>query len=317
MRRRGIVAAGVALALPALAQPGYPNRPIRLVVPAGVGGGTDILARLLATRAAAALRGTIVIENRGGGDGLIGTEYVVRAPADGHVVLFSDPSPYLGRVLRARMPFDPLRDLVPVMRTAVGSIILYAHPGFGVRDVAGLVARAKADPGGVSYGTSSTVAFLLGQLLRQRAGIELVHVPYRSGGQALSDVLSGHLPLTFNGVSNGRAHVMSGELVAVAAAGAARNPSLPAVPTFEEQGQGPFPPGSEWGVFVAAGTPQPIQEALYAAFREAAFDPAMAPRFAELGYVADGAPGAAYQEDMARQLRLWAEVATAAGLTPQ
>jgi tripartite-type tricarboxylate transporter receptor subunit TctC len=314
-----MLATGLALGLarPALAQPGYPNRPIRLVIPAGVGGGTDILARLIAPGAAAALRGTVVIENRGGGEGLIGAEAVVRAPADGHVLLFSDPSPYIAKILRGRMPFDPVTELAPVMRVAVGSIILYAHPGFGVRDVPGLVARARVTPGGVSYGTSSTVAHLLGELLKQRAGVELVHVPYRSGGQALSDVLSGHLPLTFNGVSNGKAYVQSGELVALAAAGASRNPSLPDVPTFEEAGFGPFPAGSEWGVFAPVGTPAPVVDAVHAAFREAAFDPAIAPRLGELGFVPDGAAGAAYQGDIVRQLGIWAEVVAAAGLAPR
>ncbi|MFT8243427.1 Bug family tripartite tricarboxylate transporter substrate binding protein [Roseomonas sp. BN140053] len=328
MRRRTTLMAGLRLGAllpaaaglrprPALAQAGFPNRPIRLVIPAGVGGGTDILARLVAPGAAAALGTPVVIENRGGGESLIGTELVVRSPPDGHVLLFSDTSPYLARVLRSRMPFDPLTDLLPVMRVAVGSIILYAHPGSGIRDLGGLVARAKAQPGGISYGTSSTGSHLLGELLRMRAGIDLVHVPYRSGGLALNDVLSGHVPLTFNGASNGKGFVQSGELVAVGSAGEVRNPSLPDVPTFAEQGFPGFPAGSEWGLFAPAGTPAAVLDTVEAAFRQATFDPGLAGRLGELGFSPDGTRGAAYAEEMARAMRLWGEVAAAAGMVQQ
>jgi tripartite-type tricarboxylate transporter receptor subunit TctC len=319
MRRRAVLAAGLAggLARVAAAQPAFPGRPIRVVIPAGPGGGTDILARLITPKAAALLGGTIVIENRGGGEGLIGTEAVVRAAADGHTLLFSDSSPYMARVLRARPPFDPLAELAPVLRVAVGSVLLYAHAGFGVRDMAGLVAKARVTPGGIGYSTSSTVSHLIGELLKQRAGVELVHVPYRSGGQALSDVVSGHVPLTINGASNGKPYVASGELVALGAAGAARNPAMPAVPTFAEQGYPGIPGGSEWSIAAPAGTPQPVLERLHAAFREAVFDPAIAPRLAELGFIPDGAAGGPFRADKEAELRLWAEVLAAAGIARQ
>jgi tripartite-type tricarboxylate transporter receptor subunit TctC len=318
MRRRQLITAGTGavLARPAFGQAGFPSRPIRLVIPAGPGGGTDILARLVAPRAAALLGTSIVIENRSGAGGAIGAEHVARGEPDGHLLLFSDPSPYMARLLRRDMPFDPMADLRPVIRAAVGSILLYAHPGFGVRDVAGLAARARTQPG-IGFATSSSVSHLLGELLKIRARIEMVNVPYRSGGQALNDVLSGHVPLTFNGASNGRPYVLSGELVALGAAGAARNPSLPQVPTFEEQGFGPFPAGSEWGLFAPAATPAPVLARLHGAFREAVFDPSLAPRLAELGFQPDGTEGEAFQADKQREMRLWAEVVAAAGLAPQ
>ncbi len=318
MKRRDIVAAAAALlARPALAQTGFPNRPVRVIIPAGPGGGTDILARLISPKAAAVLGTSIVIENRGGGESLIGTEAVVRSPADGHVLLFSDTSPYIAKVLRARMPFDPLTDLVPVIRAAVGAIMLYGNPRFGVRDLNQLVARAKAEPSGISFGTSSTGSRLLGEMLKMRAGINLLHVPYRSGGLALTDTLNGTVQLTFNGASNGKPYVQSGELLAIGAAGAARNPALPEVPSFEEQGFRGYPAGSEWGLFAPAGTPPEALELLRTAYREAAFDPALTNRMAELGFRPDGTSGAVYQEEMVRVLRLWGEVAAAAGIQPQ
>ncbi|MGX9963501.1 Bug family tripartite tricarboxylate transporter substrate binding protein [Roseomonas sp. F4] len=325
MKRRSILAAGLklgatlpvmGLATPALAQAGFPNRTVRVVIPAGPGGGTDILARLLAPKAASVLGAAIVIENRGGGESLIGTEYVVRAAADGHIVLFSDTSPYIAKILRSRMPFDPLVDLVPVMRAAVGSIMLYGNPTFGARTLPELVARAKADPAGVSFGTSSTGSRLLGEMLKMRAGINLLHVPYRSGGLALTDTLNGTVQLTFNGASNGKPYVLGGELLAIGAAGPRRNPALPDVPSFTEQGFADFPAGSEWGLFAPSGTPPEALAKLNAAFREAAFDPAIADRMSELGFRPDGTAGATYQEEMVQVLRLWAEVVAAAGIQP-
>ncbi|WP_270934912.1 Bug family tripartite tricarboxylate transporter substrate binding protein [Falsiroseomonas oryzae] len=316
MRRRTLIASGLGLGagLPALAQGGFPNRPIRIVIPAGPGGGTDILARLVTPKAAALLGTSIVIENRGGGESLIGTEVVVRAPADGHVLLFSDSSPYMARVLRERMPFDPLTELAPVMRVATGSVLLYAHPGFGARDIAGLVARARAEPGRVTFATSSTVSQLIGELLKQRAGFDMTHVPYRSGGQALTDVVSGHVNLTVNGASNGKPYVQSGELVALGTAGTARNPALPDVPSFAEQGYPGIPGGSEWCLLAPAGTPQPVIDQLHAAFREAAFDAGLAPRMAELGFIPDGMAGGPFLQEKARELQLWAQVLAATGI---
>lgn len=326
MKRRQIVTTSLKLAAalpvariasPALAQASFPNRPVRLVIPAGAGGGTDILARLLAPKAAAILGAAIVIENRGGGAGVIGSEYVVRAAPDGHVVMFSDTSPYIAKILRAQMPFDPLTDLLPVMRAAIGSIMLYGNAAFGVRTLPELVARAKAEPTGVAFGTSSTGSHLLGEMLKARAGINLLHVPYRSGGLALTDTLNGTVQLTFNGASNGKPYVRSGELLAIGAAGSTRNPALPDVPSFEEQGFADFPAGSEWGVFAPAATPPEVVAKLYGAFREAVFDPALADRLAELGFRPDGTTGPAYQAEMVRALRQWGEVAAAAGLHPQ
>ena len=223
----------------------------------------------------------------------------------------------MARILRSRMPFDPLTDFAPVMRVAVGSVLLYAHPGLGVRDIAGLAAKARAEPGRVTFATSSTVSQLIGELLKQRAGFDMTHVPYRSGGQALTDVISGHVQLTVNGASNGKPYIATGELVALGAAGTARNPALPDVPTFAEQGYPGIPGGSEWMLLAPSGTPQPVLDQIRAAFREAVFDPALAPRLAELGFIPDGTDGATLQADKVKELELWAGVLAAAGIARQ
>ncbi|MBW6400448.1 tripartite tricarboxylate transporter substrate binding protein [Roseomonas sp. HJA6] len=290
---------------------------MRIVVPIAPGGGTDILVRLLAPKASSVLGGSIVIDNRSGADGVIGTEHVVRSPPDGYTFLFSDSSVYINKIVRAQMPYDPMTDLIPVMRTAIGSLVLFANPRLDVRGMQDLLAKARQSPGAISCSTGSTGAALLTELLKIRTGVDIVHVPYRGGGPAMNDAISGHVQLTFNGASNGRPFIRSGELIGLGSTGTARNPSMPEVQTFEEQGLPGFPAASEWGLFAPLGVPQPIIDRVYAAFREALFDPAIAGRLAELGFRPDGAGTATYQADKTVEMQLWAEVATAARLTQQ
>jgi tripartite-type tricarboxylate transporter receptor subunit TctC len=323
MNRRHVVAGGLLgaaaglWARPALAQAVYPSRPIRVIVPIAAGGGTDILVRLIAPRAAALLSGTIVVENRAGAEGVIGTEYVVRAPADGHTLLFSDSSIHINKVSRANLPYDPMTDVLPVIRAAYGSFVLYGNRNFGARNLAELIEKAKARSGSVSYGTGSTGAYLLGELLKRRAGIEMEHVLYRSGMMPITDTISGHITLTINGASIGKPFVQTGELLAIGVTGPRRNAALPEVPTFEEQGYSGFPSGSEWGLFAPVGVPQPLIDRLHAAFAEAIFDPAIAGRLAELGYTPDRTGGETYMREKAAEMAIWNAVAAAAGLTPQ
>lgn len=321
LNRRTVLLGGLGLggvlAAPAIAQTGYPSRPIRVVVPIAPGGGTDILVRMISPKASALLGTSIVIENRSGADGLIGTEHIVRAAPDGYSFLFSDSSIYINKIVRAQMPYDPVADLMPVMRAAVGSLVLFANPRLGVRTIPELVAKARQSPGTLSCSTGSTGAFLLTELFKMRAGVDIVHVPYRGGGPAMSDTISGHVQLTFNGASNGRPYIRTGELLALGSTGTVRNPSMPDVPTFEEQGFPGFPASSEWGLFAPLGVPQPMVDRVYAAYREALFDPAIADRLAELGYRPDGANRETYQADKAIEMQLWTEVAAAARLTRQ
>jgi tripartite-type tricarboxylate transporter receptor subunit TctC len=239
IRRRQLLAfaSTMAVAGPALAQ-SFPERPVRVVVPFGPGGGTDNLVRILEPHLRAALDQPVVIENRAGAGGTIGADLVARAPADGYSVVVVDSSFAINPSLFPQLPYDSARDFTPVSLLATGPVILLAHPGAPMRTLQELVTQAKAQPGRFSYasGGNGASTHLAGELLKLVAGIDLVHVPYRGTGPATTDVVAGHVPLMFNGISAARPHVDSGRLRALAVTGDRRAAALPDVPTFAEAG---------------------------------------------------------------------------------
>lgn len=311
LRRRHVLAVAAAshLVRPVLAQ-AYPERPLRLVIPFGPGGGTDNLVRLIEPHVRAAFGQPLVIENRAGGGGTIGTEIVARASADGYTVLVVDSSFAINPSLFPQLSFDPAKDFAPVSLLASGPVILLAHPALRVASLQELVAMAKAQPGRLSYasGGNGASTHLAGELLKMVAGIDLVHVPYRGTGPATTDVVAGHVPLMFNGISAARPHVDAGRLCPLAVTGEARAGALPQVPTFAEAGLPDVTASTYWGVLAPAGVAEAAVSRLSDAFRAGVRHPEVQERLRSLGFEPIGGPPAAYAENLRTETAKWARV---------
>lgn len=287
--RLASVALSAAFALtclhsPTQAKANYPDKPIRLIVPYTPGGGADTNSRMLAQPMSVILGQPIVIENRPGASGVVGAMAVLQAPADGYTVFF-DAFPYAVNAVMRDLPFDPVRDMIPVSQAINMPLILVVPAASPFKTVKDLVDFAKANPDKLDYGSygAGGAAHLAAELLQRDAGIKWTHVPYKGGAQAIADVLAGRLGGYFSNPITALPHLKSGKLRALGTTGAARMEALPEVPTFEELGY----PGFrvvEWnGFFVAKGTPATSIERLAKAINESTKDPAVKARMGSMG----------------------------------
>lgn len=235
--RRMAWLAALLLALPmtATAQ-SWPAKPVRLVVPFPPGGATDLLARQLAQRLGDSWGQTLVVENRGGASGAIATEHVARQPGDGYTLLFATASTHAINPAVSKVPFHPLKDFTPVVNVAAAPLGLVVHPSLPVRTVKELIALLRARPGQLdmaSFGTG-TGSHLAGELFKVMAKVDMVHVPYKGGAAAMTDLLGGHVTLLFDTLSNTLSHAQSGKLRLLASTGPSRVATMPALPTIAE-----------------------------------------------------------------------------------
>ncbi len=238
----------------------YPERAVRLVVPFAPGGGTDLTARLISQRLPDALGKQIIVDNRPGGAGNIGTELVARAEPDGHTLLLASLSTSVNVSLFPKLPFNPVNNFEPVSLLVTVPLMLLVHPSLPVHSIRDLIALAKAKPGQLNYssGGMGTANHVAGELFKYMAKVQMVHVPYKGGGPALADVIAGHVPLFFGTMTLTRDHARSGRLRALATTGAARSAGAPELPTVAEAGVAGYEVGAWYGVLAPAGTPRPI-----------------------------------------------------------
>ena len=288
-RHLALIAVSVTLTLtslhsPAQAQANYPDKPIRLVVPYTPGGGADTNSRMLAQPMSAILGQPIIIENRPGASGVVGAMAVLQSPTDGYT-MFYDTFPYAVNAVMRDLPFDPVKDMIPVSQAINMPLILVIPAASPFKTVKELVDFAKENPNKLDYGSygAGGAAHLAAELLQRDAGIKWVHVPYKGGAQAIADVLAGRLAGYFSNPITALQHLKSGKLRALATTGTTRMDALPDVPTFEELGY----PGFrvvEWnGFFVAKGTPTFVIDRLAKAVREATKDPVVKARMESMG----------------------------------
>jgi tripartite-type tricarboxylate transporter receptor subunit TctC len=318
MKRRTLLASLTALPLAARGAD-YPERPVKIIVAFAPGGGTDIITRILAPELTAALGQNVIVENRAGAASTVGTDAVAKAPADAYTLLASDSTFLINPGLfGSRLPYDTLRDLTGVTMMASAPVVLLAHPSVPFTDMPGLIAYAKANPGKLNYGSGGNGAgtHLAGELLKQVAGIDLTHVPYRGTAPALNDLLGGNVQLLFGGISSGRVHVESGALKALALTGARRNGAMPTVPTFDELGLVGVDAESWWGLYAPTGTPPAALARISMAVAKAMQQPAIAQRLAELGYDPIGNTPAAHTAQWHGMVERWIEVIAKAGVKP-
>jgi tripartite-type tricarboxylate transporter receptor subunit TctC len=274
-----LVAAVAAFVPQALAQQ-WPNRPIHVIVPFAAGGSTDVAARLVGQHLSKAFGQQVVVENRTGANGNIGTEAAAKAAPDGYTILIA-PDSVAANPHVYKVEYDALKDFIPVIQLSLQPIVLAAHPNLGVKDIAELVALAKKQPG-IRFATGSGIGsaqHMATAWFAQIAGIDLTQVPYRGGGQAINDLIAGHISLGTLGSTPLIPHYKAGKLLLLAQTTAARAKSLPEVPTFLEAGMKDLVMDQWLGVFVPAGTPPDIVQKLNAEIGRALKDPALLDNF--------------------------------------
>lgn len=257
--------------LTALAQANYPNRPIKLIIPFTPGGVTDTSGRYIAEQLSLKLGQQVVAENKPGASGNIGAQMVASAEPDGYTLLLGYAGTLsINPLLFDKVPFDSLKDFAPIGKIGDAILILVANNDFPGKTWAEVIAISKKDPNGLSYGTSGTggTPHIAGELLKQKTGANLVHVPYKGGGQALIDLLGGNIPLVYTAVAGANQYVKSGRVKAIAVSSAKRSQSLPDVPTFIELGVKDFEIDDWVGLLAPAKTPKPIVMKLNQALNE-------------------------------------------------
>ncbi len=310
-----LIAAALLAALPAQAQ-NFPNKPIRIVVPYAAGGTSDILARQIGPKLTEAWSQPVIVENRPGANGNVGAEFVAKSPADGYTLLLTDLG---GLVISAsvypKLPFDPSKDFSPVVMVSYSPHVLAVHPDVQVRNVAELIAMAKAHPGKLNFAISGIggAPQLAGIEFAQRTGVNWTYIPYKGGADAVTAVVAGQAHVLFNGMLATWPSVTGGRLKALAISSAQRVPSAKDTPTVAEQGLPGFETGSFQGIVGAAGTPRDIVAKLNAELSKALNAADMKERFAKLGTdVRTGTPESLGAWMTAEQAR-WAKVVKESG----
>ena len=293
----------------------YPAKPIRLIVPFATGGVTDTIARVMADKLSQRLGQNMIVENRPGGSGNPGTQYVAQSAADGYTLLLAfDGTMVINPFVFPKVPFDTVKDFVPVTKLGDAALVLVAHPSLPAKNFGELMAYSKANPGKLSFGHSGTggTTHVAGELLKQRTGLDMTHIPYKSGGQAVIDAIGGQVPLAYSAVAGAQAYVKAGKLVAIGVSTPRRVGSLPGVPTFIEQGVSGFDVSSWVGVMAPAKTPRAVIDKLNAAIVAVLKEPDVRERFATLGIEPVGNTPEQFGEQIKVDLARWQKVVEAA-----
>jgi tripartite-type tricarboxylate transporter receptor subunit TctC len=318
--KRLIAAAVLALSsVGALAQQ-FPEKPIRLVVTFAAGGAMDLTARSMAAVMSESF-GQVVVENRTGGGGLVGTDYVARAAPDGYtLVMYADVN-VIAPFVYKKINHDPIKDFAPITNAILGTHLIVAHPSVKANTLRELIELARREPGKLTFGSPGTATpqHLAGELFKQQAGgLDIQHVPYRGGGQLIGDLVGGQIPLGLIGLPPTLAHIKAGRLKVFAVTARKRSPSLPDVPTVDEAGLSGYETVQWLGPAAPAGTPRAIVHRLHAEFTKALRHPAVTERLTAAGLeVAPSASPEAYGEFIRAEYARWPAIVKAAGVTPE
>ena len=315
IRRRSVLSLTLGAPMLARAQ-GWPSQPIRLVVPFGAGGATDIFARTVAERISVILGSRAFVENRPGAGATLGAQQVARAAPDGHTLLVITSSHTIGESLLPNRGYVLARDFVPVAGFNTTALAITATPALPARDMAGLIDHAKAHPGALSYATTGigTVNHLAGELIRLRAGIDWVHVPYRAGAEARADLMAGRVPIMFDPVAGAADLARDGRVRVLAVTSAATSPALPDVPPVAATLPG-FDVALLIGLVAPAGTPAPLVARLNAAVRAVVRAPEVVAQWRAQGAEAIDVAIPDFGGMVAADTARWAQVARDAGVT--
>ena len=301
---------------PAQTANGWPNKPLRFILPFPPGGGTDILGRLIADRMTASLGQPVVTENRGGAGGNVGAEAAARSAPDGYTIVLVAPSLAISPSLYSKLNYDPVKDFAPVSLVATVPNVMVTHPSVPADTLAEFIRFAKTKPGGMNFGSggSGTSNHLAGELFNIVAGVKLVHVPYKGVNLAMNDVLSGQIHLVVIGVPAAAPHIKAGKLRALALVAPQRASALPEVPTVAEAGLPNFEVTTWYGILAPAGTPKPIVTRLNAELVKIMHAPEMKDRLATMATDPVTSTPEEFADYIKREIVKWAEVVRQAGL---
>ena len=314
---RMLIAIVAALAVNSALAQTYPNKSIRLILAYAAGGAMDMSGRVIAPILQESLGQPVVVENRTGGAGNIGAEAVAKAAPDGYTILFFADAYTIAPSLFAKLPFDPVKDFIPITQMVSGAHILVGHPSVPAANLAELIDYVKKNPGKLAYGSpgNGTPQHLAAELFKTIAGnLQITHVPYKGGGQAIVDLLGGQIPLATLGLPPTVQHIKAGKLKAFAVTSKVRQRLLPDTPTFQEAGVPGFETVQWWGPAVPAGTPAPVVKRIYDEFLKALRNPALVERFNSAGLeVTPSASPEAFSGFIKAEIDRWAPVVKSTG----
>ncbi len=316
--RRTALTALLALAVPGLAQAqaaAWPSKPIHLYIASTAGGPQDVMGRMLGDELTKTLGQPVVIENKPGAGGAAAAEPVMRAAPDGYTLLMTAIPYAIAPAMISKLPYDMNRDFAHVTQTVTGASVLVAHPSTGFRTLKDLLSAAAKSPGKVVYASAGngTSGHLAMELLKQRAQVSMLHIPYRGGAPAVNDLLAGHAQVMIINPDIVLPHVQAGKLVALATTGRVRSPAYPTVPTVAEQGVADFESSAWGGISAPRGTPADIMDKLNAAIVRAVQGP-LRPRLEAMGYQIATSTPADYAALFKRETENWARVVKSAGI---
>ncbi|OZI32512.1 ABC transporter substrate-binding protein [Bordetella genomosp. 10] len=312
----GLLAGAALASAPAFAK--YPDHPITVVVPFPAGSGTDAVGRIFAQQLGEILGGQVIVENKPGGNATIGANYVARAKPDGYTLFITtNTSHSAAPFLNKNVPYDPVKDFTPIARGGNLPFILVVNPKLPVKSVQELVAYAKQHPGKMTYASGNSTGIVAGATFADRAGIKLLHVPYKGTPQAMTDVMSGQVDMMFTDVASSLAFVQSGKLRALAVSTAARSNVVPDIPSMEDAGIQNFDINSWNGLLGPAGMPKDVVDQLNAAMNKIVKDPATRKRFADLGFDAFSGTPEEFAAFVSQQRDLWGKMIKDAGIAPE
>ncbi len=304
------------LAAPLAQAQGYPNKPIRLICPFPPGGAVDIASRAIATELSKNLGQPVTVDNRPGAGGNIGGAEAARSAPDGYTLFMTTSGiQAINPALYAKMPFDPSKDLVPVVGLVSLNNVLVLHPSVKANSVAEVIAMAKAQPGTVNYASSGsgTSIHMSGEMFKHLTGVNMVHVPYKGSAPALNDLLGGQVMMMFDNIPSALPHIKTGRLRALATTGAKRDPLLPDLPTVAEAGVTGYESGVWFGLAVASGTPKEIIAKLNAEAVKGTKAPEFVKRMTELGYNIMGTSPEVMAEMTRNEVQRWGPIVKASG----
>jgi tripartite-type tricarboxylate transporter receptor subunit TctC len=297
----------------------FPNKPIRILVPSTPAGASDFLARLIGAKLSEAWRQQVVIDNRAGAGGIIGSEIVARAAPDGYTLLVVATGYTVNPFLYTKLPYDTVKDFAPVTLLVSTTHVLVAHPSAAVNSVKDLLILAKAKPGQITYATSGigTGGYLSVELFKKMARVEMIGVPYKGAGEATAAVLSGQVQMLFTQVAPALPHVKTGKLRALATTSLRRSPELPDVPTLAESGLTGFQVDAWNGILAPARTPREIIAKLQGEIAKALHSPEIKARLASFGFEPVGNTPAQFAAMIKSEMEKWEKLIKEAGIKPE